>query len=126
MNDTEFRELVGVAIGEASMAWGMHPTGVFDSVKCSQLVDQIVAARPKVSVREAVKVLREALLEDLSEGSYYYSWQANIAMAFVDECEQQGIRSHLLHTVANDAAKRFLSNLTRPARDEIEPAHEET
>lgn len=40
---SEFREIVGQAIGEASMCWSETPTGVFDSTRASLLVDKILA-----------------------------------------------------------------------------------
>lgn len=63
-----------------------------------------------MDVKTAVETLRTALLED---DGYYYSWQANIAMAFKDECFRQGLEHEKLHEIANQAAKDFLGNLTR-------------
>jgi hypothetical protein len=72
-------------------------------------------------LKEAVETLVTALSEDKSEGSYYYSWQANIAMAFKDEFDDRvgGIRANvpvtkeLVHEISNNAAKRFLDLLCR-------------
>jgi len=44
MTEEEFAELVGVAIGSASMAWDEIPVGVFDSTKCAHLIRVIVSA----------------------------------------------------------------------------------
>ncbi len=44
----------------------------------------------------------------------YYAWQANIAMAFVDEMRRSASRRPAykdLHKIANDAAKHFLNIL---------------
>ena len=38
-----------------------------------------------LKLEDAIKVLCEELEKDKAEGSYYYTWQANIAMAFQDE-----------------------------------------
>ena len=46
MTREEFRELVGTAIGEASMCWDPIPTGVFDATRASALVDRIVDSFP--------------------------------------------------------------------------------
>jgi hypothetical protein len=70
-------------------------------------------------IKDAVETLAAALSEDKSTGSYYYSWQANIAMAFYDEAikefsiEGEGVHMSAveLHAVANIAAKRFLDSL---------------
>lgn len=43
MTDREFRELIGIAIGEASMCWTETPQGVFDSTRASAIVDRILA-----------------------------------------------------------------------------------
>ena len=68
----------------------------------------------------AIKVLQKHLRKDKSEGSYYYSWQANIAMAFYDEMSRyypkqnaDYILSNELHEIANQAAKNFLDNLIK-------------
>jgi len=39
-----FRNIVGEAIGEASMCWLETPTGVFDSDRASRIVDKIFDA----------------------------------------------------------------------------------
>lgn len=65
------------------------------------------------SVADAMKVVIEALKTD---PEYYYSWQANIAMAFQDEFHRHGLidppSNEELHTIANTAAKEFLDILT--------------
>ena len=59
---------------------------------------------------DAFKVVAAALRKDKD---YYFAWQSNIAMAFVDTAQQQGSRDSYvkLHKVANDAAKYFLNLL---------------
>jgi hypothetical protein len=72
-------------------------------------------------VADAMKVITDALKEDKSEGSYYYSWQANIAMAFKDEFHRYArdkeiegtAKSFNVHTIANNAAKNFLDLLCK-------------
>jgi len=76
-----------------------------------------------MKVSRAVKRLTKALLEDKG---FYYSYQANIAMAFYDELiknkeiinyyskknyTQNENDLHLtLHEITNNAAKRFLDS----------------
>ena len=48
---SKFRELVGIAIGEASMCWSETPSGVFDSERASAIVDRIVAEFEKNEMR---------------------------------------------------------------------------
>jgi len=60
-----------------------------------------------------IKKLQKTLREDKN---YYYSWQANIAMAFVDNMRWSGKRSPSykdLHKIANDSAKYFLDLLIK-------------
>lgn len=74
-------------------------------------------------LEKAINVLCEELAKDKSEGSYYYSWQANIAMAFQDEFwrnfEEKDeelflkIESSFIHTISNQAAKNFLDLLIK-------------
>ena len=77
---------------------------------------QIVKSEP--TLQEAIEVLQKHLKEDKSEGSYYYSWQANIAMAFVDEVDRnfteiKSKTSNGIIETANQAAKNFLDLLIK-------------
>ena len=60
-------------------------------------------------LKNAVEVLIKHLKND---PAYRYSWQANIAMAFVDEYDRSANDRHIKE-IANDAAIQFLNNLTR-------------
>lgn len=82
-------------------------------------------------LKNAIEVLQKHLSEDKSEGSYYHSWQANIAVAFQDEWNRskfgqwmefnrpQWIKdltpegSSFIHTISNQAAKNFLDLLIK-------------
>jgi len=73
-----------------------------------------MANRP--TIPEAITVITDAMNEDKSEGSYYYSWQANIAMAFQDEYNRSKEKVDFLddlniHAISNNAAKNFLNML---------------
>lgn len=74
-------------------------------------------------LKNAVEVICKALREDKSEGSYYYSWQANISMAFKDVCDRDGCidKSNIpfskIHEMANTAAKNFLDLLIKKPMD---------
>lgn len=62
-----------------------------------------------MELKDAVIKLKEELKKD--EG-YYYSWQANIAMAFKDEyIRKMGGTSSNVHDIANQAARNFLDLL---------------
>lgn len=71
------------------------------------------------SLEKACYRLIVELKQDKSEGSYYYAWQANIAMAFKDEFERRMgdqdtcVGKHTLHIIANEAAKNFLDLLIK-------------
>lgn len=66
-----------------------------------------------------MKCITSEMRKDKTEGSYYYSWQANIAMAFYDEVRDylkgnlfdEAFGDDSLHTVANNSAKRVLDLL---------------
>jgi len=71
-----------------------------------------VFRRNKVpDLSKSVKVLCTSLRND---PELYYGWQANIAMAFVDECSRKKIGSRVkVHEAANTAAKHFLDLLIK-------------
>lgn len=79
-----------------------------------------------MKITEAITTLTEELSKDKSEGSYYYSWQANIAMSFYDELITHEFGSRIdidkseAISICNKAAKRFLDQLCH--KPEIEPA----
>ena len=63
-----------------------------------------------MSIKNEMDVVIKELQNDKG---YYYGWQSNIAMAFVDECHKVGIEHKKLHEVANTAAKYFLDLLIK-------------
>lgn len=62
---------------------------------------------------EAIEIFCDELAKDREEGSYYYAWQANIAMAFYDEFDRTYPKDNDLDIIgiANRAAKNFLDQL---------------
>lgn len=74
----------------------------------------------EITTKEAMEQLIKELKED---PQYYYSWQANIAMAFKDAYDwewknlnefREGVpEKPSIHKVANDAAKNFLNLLCK-------------
>jgi len=61
-----------------------------------------------MNIQRAVKKLRKELKNDKE---YYYAWQANIAMAFVDALDSGYSSREKIHKKANQAAKYFLDLL---------------
>jgi hypothetical protein len=59
-----------------------------------------------MELSEAMNVLCEALKEYNGGGSYYYSWQSNLACVIMDN-------SDLKHDKANEIAKKFLDYLIK-------------
>lgn len=60
-------------------------------------------------IKKELAVVTKALKRDKG---LYFCWQSNIAMAFVDACQDAGIKQHKkIHTAANKAAKAFLDRL---------------
>jgi hypothetical protein len=64
--------------------------------------------KEQMTTQKAVDHLTKELKADMG---YFYAWQANIAMAFQDECVREGIRFPQLHKISNDAAINFLNML---------------
>lgn len=94
----------------------------------SELVDHHIECIPKeprytkVSVKTedlkhpvamAMNILTDALVEDKTPGSYYYSWQANIACTIMDN-------SNIEHDKANEIAIKFLDLLIGNKEKEID------
>ena len=103
------------AMGEVSMCWNPRPTGVFDSSEAKRIGDELMK-KIESDIPNAVTVITKEMLSDKSEGSYYYSWQANIAMAFQDEYRRWAekfnvVNDHPIHSISNQAAKNFLDLL---------------
>jgi len=109
------------AMGETSMCWEPIPTGVFQSTNAERIGRELML-KIESDIPNAVGALIKALIEDKSEGSYYYSWQANIAMAFQDEYNRKKERFRIMgptfapfepniHEISNEAAKNFLDLL---------------
>lgn len=76
----------------------------------------LIGKETKPSLQEAIEVLCNALREDKSEGSYYYSWQANIAMCMYDSfdgSEIDLIGDKNLLDICNKGAKTFLNLLIK-------------
>ncbi len=67
---------------------------------------------PNLTVSDAMNVITKALKED---DEYKNGWQANVAMAFIDETERHlGERIELTYQeVANNAADNFLTLLCK-------------
>jgi len=62
---------------------------------------------PEERLKTAMQNLKFELKKSKEEGSYYYSWQANIAMAIRDNVKGS------THENANKAAREFLDILIR-------------
>ena len=60
--------------------------------------------------KSIIAKLQKALSQD---DGYYYGWQSNIAMSFVDEYSKTKgyVSKKKLHKIANKAAKNFLDLL---------------
>ena len=60
------------------------------------------------SYKKAMNTVVNELRKSKDYNSMYYAWQSNIAMAIIDTVPEDKI----CHKEANEAAKRFLDNLT--------------
>lgn len=75
---------------------------------------------PKLSLKEAIEVLCNALREDKSEGSYYHSWMCNIKMSIFDNVKnctvndfETGTDEKELLGALEEGAKNFLDLLIK-------------
>lgn len=107
------------------------PSSLMDEfVKLAEAKGITVIDTPKDGAREKQAIPLSSCVSRLCEElkkdeGYYYSWQANIAMAFKDEISNKGdkgevngwegymITSEQLHKIANQAAKNFLDVLVK-------------
>jgi transcription initiation factor IIE alpha subunit len=64
----------------------------------------------KEQIKYMIEKLIEELKKDKSEGSYYYSWQANIAVAMQDAFHRAEDKTDI-HKISNEGAKAFLDLL---------------
>lgn len=71
------------------------------------------SAQSNMTTEQAVKHLVSELRKDREPGSYYYSWQSNIAMSIYDTFPQMDNK----HDLCNEAAKRFLELLIRDSAE---------
>lgn len=83
----------------------VSPTPVL--VVDDSMINEIVTAHipdATISIGRAMEVVTRELSKDKSQGSWYYSWQSNIACAIMDN-------SDVDHETANKIAKKFLNQL---------------
>ena len=73
----------------------------------------------ETELSNAVKILAKHLNEDID---YWRSWQANIAMAVVDEYNRLDpmVQEFNIHSIANTAARHFLDLLCKDASRDAE------
>ena len=76
----------------------------------------------KVTLPEAMRCLMDALRDD---PDYFMSWQANIAMAFVDECSRHPNKPSRtkVHGMANTGAINFLNMLIKTGEPEPDESY---
>jgi hypothetical protein len=70
----------------------------------------------KVTVAQGIAAITAELSKDKKEGSYYHSWQANIAMAFYDQYQRWAKENKIkvdipLMKISDTAAMNFLDLL---------------
>ena len=60
--------------------------------------------------KEAFNRVAEELEKDKD---LFYSWQSNIACAFMDVCHREGYQFPALHKLSNEAAVHFLRRIKK-------------
>jgi hypothetical protein len=94
----------------------MHNENEDEIKRVGEKYNQSIERQDFTSVKDAMKVICSALAENCLPGSYYHSWQCNIAMAFYDEYQKQAggsgeLSQPEIHRIANKAAQNFLNLL---------------
>ena len=98
----------------------------------SQQRDDVFGMSNEQAMNVVITRLVAELQKDKEPGSYYYVWQANIAMSFYDSVRQQldpknkggnlyddSFGDGALHQAANNAAKNFLDLLISQSDSKI-------
>jgi hypothetical protein len=81
--------------------WMLGSDGV-EAVKTA--IEVLKEEEFKNTIPHAMKIIKNELRADKSEGSWYYSWQSNIACVIMDN-------SDIEHDKANEIAIKFLDML---------------
>lgn len=95
----------------------LHQTRMKDNMECDR--NGFEKLLIKNNLKDKIIIDLENFRNDKSEGSNYYGWQANIAMAFKDRYSQYKQKESTsavlsdwdIHKIANQAAKNFLDTL---------------
>jgi hypothetical protein len=75
----------------------------------------LVFVGESITLEQAISRLIKELQKDKTPGSYFYTWQSNIAMAFYNACREHrgpfSLKDRRLAEIANAAAINFLNSL---------------
>lgn len=89
-----------------------------ESTKDKERMEAELNYRYGGDLKKSIEVLCNALREDTTEGSYYYSWMCNIKMSFIDSWDNWGeeeyksnVDDKIVNEIAETAAKNFLNLL---------------
>jgi len=75
-----------------------------DGIEAIEVAIEALEAQSLINTATAMHVITKELKADKSEGSWYYSWQSNIACTIMDN-------SDIEHDKANEIAIKFLDRL---------------
>lgn len=108
MTKDQFREQLGIALGEASVAWSELPGGVFDSTKCAAIVDRLCAAMDS----------HFAVLEEARTALQFYADKANHRQVWaqVSDCPSCSYRTSPVIEDEGGRARTFLAKLEERER----------
>jgi len=105
------KEEITVRVWEDGHKELVHGSAIEFEAKDGKMSSKNVTYIPKeIELQQAINVLCKALKVDKTQGSYYWSWRANIATAFQD-CSDKYDGSETIHHVSNEAAANFLDML---------------
>lgn len=109
------------ALGAASMCWSdVDKAGEFQSERAIEIGEELMGKISDLNIEGAMDIICAALNKNKSFGSYFYSWQCNIAVAFQDaysnykeEMAKDQLTKEDIHKISNEAAINFLNQLLR-------------
>jgi len=117
----DLKETVFIALGEASTCWEkLDDAGEFQSSRANDIGLRLME-KIEANIPNAVTCLGKAFEKD---SDFYFAYQSNIAMPFVDAFNQYNLPSNsisqeMLKDIANIAAKQFLDLFIRESKKSL-------
>jgi hypothetical protein len=94
-NEEKLEQIIGQALGEASMQWHPRPSGVFDSSECSKIVDRTCdqIAKHYAEKVETLSREKEKLVEILDTYELAHEQYRHVMQKLKRKIEKKAIAS---------------------------------